>query len=362
MKHFRKVVTSLRPGNPARSRTALLDEPPHLPRSDTLRKFRVEEGNELAFRAAREVSQRPGTAYNPTLFYGPSGAGKTHLLKAVAYHVDRHRGRVVWTSGRTFAACFRRCQAESRLEDLRLRFIDSDLWILDGYDSLCGKPATEREASQMFDVLKDKGAQIVLAGREHPNRLYTTCATFKTRLLSGFDVAIAPLSPEGMAGVLARRWPGRKQASSATFLPLVRRLGGDLKAALKLLPALHASLRGAKLSAASLRRVLGGELGRNLRSVGFADVLATVCDRLEVETEALSGRSRRAVHSRARRVFFYLCWRLGLGQQREIARQLQRSPSYVSNSLKKLKGEMLEDAELASLVRGLENQLRRPSR
>ncbi len=362
MKHLGELigVRGDKQRNPARGRAFLegVFSRPRPPSRDPLPDFQLEDGNELAFRAVHAVSQQFAGSYNPLLLYGPPSSGKTHLLSSIAYRAQLQGGRVFWSSGRSFAHCFRRCQAESRLEDMRLEFVHTDVWVLDGYDSLCGKPATEREAAQVFDTLKDTKAQIVIAGHEHPSRLHGLRDTLKTRMLSGLDLPIAPLSPDGMARVLARKWPGRRQVSSHAFLPLVRKLGGDLRAALKLLPRLHNSLRDQRVSAAALRRLLGGELGKGLKPLDFAAVLEAVCDELEVGSEQLQGGSRRAVHSRARRVFFFLCWRLGLGQQRCIARQLSRSPSYVSNSLKKLKAEMRTDAELESLVRGLEGRLR----
>ena len=40
------------------------------------------KSNELAYAAAQQVAKKPGAAYNPLLFYGGTGLGKTHLLHA----------------------------------------------------------------------------------------------------------------------------------------------------------------------------------------------------------------------------------------------------------------------------------------
>ena len=44
--------------------------------------FVLGKSNELAFAAARQVANSPGTVYNPLLLYGSTGLGKTHLLHA----------------------------------------------------------------------------------------------------------------------------------------------------------------------------------------------------------------------------------------------------------------------------------------
>ena len=46
------------------------------------------KSNELAYAAAQQVAKKPGAAYNPLLFYGGTGLGKTHLLHAAGNLMD----------------------------------------------------------------------------------------------------------------------------------------------------------------------------------------------------------------------------------------------------------------------------------
>ncbi|HRP65664.1 MAG TPA: DnaA/Hda family protein, partial [Thauera sp.] len=51
--------------------------------------------NDLARAAAMQVSQNPGTSYNPLFVYGGVGLGKTHLVHAIGNAVFKHNPRAV---------------------------------------------------------------------------------------------------------------------------------------------------------------------------------------------------------------------------------------------------------------------------
>jgi len=50
----------------------------------TFETFVVTPRNRFAYAMALAVAEEPGKAYNPLIVYGESGAGKTHLLNAIA--------------------------------------------------------------------------------------------------------------------------------------------------------------------------------------------------------------------------------------------------------------------------------------
>ena len=49
----------------------------------TFENFVHGKANQIAWSAALQVVERPGTAYNPLFLYGGVGLGKTHLIHAV---------------------------------------------------------------------------------------------------------------------------------------------------------------------------------------------------------------------------------------------------------------------------------------
>jgi len=52
-------------------------------RSYTFDNFCTYKGNEVAFLAAKKITELPGEVFNPFYVYGNGGLGKTHLLRAI---------------------------------------------------------------------------------------------------------------------------------------------------------------------------------------------------------------------------------------------------------------------------------------
>ena len=55
----------------------------------TFDNFMVGESNKYAYNICRAVAENPGTAYNPLFLHGSTGLGKTHLLKAIKYQIEK---------------------------------------------------------------------------------------------------------------------------------------------------------------------------------------------------------------------------------------------------------------------------------
>jgi chromosomal replication initiator protein len=60
----------------------------------TFENFIEGASNQFVKSAAFGVAQRPGRSYNPLFIHGGVGLGKTHLLHAIGYHVQKHHKRL----------------------------------------------------------------------------------------------------------------------------------------------------------------------------------------------------------------------------------------------------------------------------
>ena len=69
----------------------------------TFDNFVVGPCNRLAHASCVAISQSPGSTYNPLFIYGSSGLGKTHLLQAVCYELNKKiNNAVIYCSKQQF--------------------------------------------------------------------------------------------------------------------------------------------------------------------------------------------------------------------------------------------------------------------
>ena len=81
-----------------------------------LRQLRAGPANEFAYAVARRVASWADGHFNPVLFHGPYGFGKTHLLNAIAWEAMRTAPdrKVVYLTAERFLSSFVRALMERR--------------------------------------------------------------------------------------------------------------------------------------------------------------------------------------------------------------------------------------------------------
>jgi chromosomal replication initiator protein len=262
--------------------------------------FVVGAGNEYAFRAA-DLTARARQQASPLLFCGPTGVGKTHLLRAIVREFRRHQPRAsaVYLSAEQFTTSFVEAVCGRGLPSFRLKCRGSNLLAIDDLQFIAGKQRTSEELLHTIDTLAADGKQLVLASDRPLAELRSFGPELVSRLSGGLICELdAP--------------------DFATRLEIVRRLALEVGLALdedlcKLVATQVTSspreLRGAvnRLQAVSLSydRPISRELAeqsladmarQSTRAVRLADVQKAVCDVFGVEPSALrSDRKGRSV-------------------------------------------------------------------
>ncbi|MQA89765.1 MAG: hypothetical protein GEU90_05955 [Gemmatimonas sp.] len=158
----------------------------------TFETFSVGTSNQLAVTAARRVSESPGTIYNPLVICGPTGTGKSHLLKAIASAIQRlEPDRSVHVdSAESIADRVTTGIVENGLGPLRDALGGFDVLLLDDLDELAGFGRTQSELGRIVRRLVDARRQVVLASALPPSSL------------DGFDRDLLELLNSGLVAEL----------------------------------------------------------------------------------------------------------------------------------------------------------------
>src|SRR3989344_6739102 len=152
----------------------------------SLASFVVGSSNELAYTAAMAIIQSVGTKYNPFFVYGGVGLGKTHLIQMIGNEVASLYGgkcRPRYVSSEKFTSDVVWAIRNGRMDDIKKRYRDVDLLIIDDIQFIGGKERTEEEFFHTFNALYESNKQIIISSDRPPQAL----PTLEERLRSRFE-------------------------------------------------------------------------------------------------------------------------------------------------------------------------------
>lgn len=282
-----------------------------LPTGQTLENFVVGDSNRLAHAAALEVAQSPTGQFNPLVFYGPLGLGKTHLLRGIGHSVGRqHAGlEVVYMTAEAFTNSFLEGMRTDRLGPFRRRVREADLLLIDDIHFLASKRATQAEVLHTCETLDSGGKQVVMAADRHPSQILECCPELRNRLIAGMACPLEPPEYQTRFALLERKARALNLAVSANALEFIathlRANVRELFGAVNCLKA-HAGVSRSAIDLITARQVLAGILDELCRSVSLKEIERAVSQTLEVSTQQLRSGCRSRAVSHPRMLAMYL--------------------------------------------------------
>jgi len=150
------------------------------------------ESNQLALKAADAVIEAPGQRYNPLFLHGPSGTGKSHLAHAIAASIlaVRPRAAVACLSAGTFADEFVAAMQDGGVERWRARYRAAEVLVIDDVQLLAEKERTQDELFHLFNVLHERGAQLVFTCDRAPREVRGLADRLRSRFEGGLVVPL----------------------------------------------------------------------------------------------------------------------------------------------------------------------------
>ena len=150
--------------------------------------FLLGKSNKLAFEAAKKVSEQIAH-YNPLYIYGGVGMGKTHLLNAIGLSL-KEKNKVMFISVERFMYQFVKSIKSNDMVKFKEYFRNTDIFLIDDIQFMNGKEAMQEEFFHTFNVLLEKGSQIIVSADRPPNKLTRIQERIKSRFSGGLVVDI----------------------------------------------------------------------------------------------------------------------------------------------------------------------------
>lgn len=178
--------------------------------------------NEFAHAVARRIANWADGHFNPVLFHGPYGFGKTHLLNALAWEAMRNapEKRVVYLTAERFLSTFVRALMDRQTAAFKEELRAADLLIIDDVHFIAGKQSTQEELFHTLTALVGEGGRVVFSADRPPSAMTEMDAHLRSHLSAGLVCGLEPADRSLRMGILERKI--QTLAAAHGFEPTVR--------------------------------------------------------------------------------------------------------------------------------------------
>lgn len=283
----------------------------------TFERFVKGPSNEHALAAALGAAENPMKYHNPLYLYGGVGLGKTHLLMAIANHIQNNFPwlKVRYVSSEVFQSDLVEAFAQKTLPLFKAKYRDIDVLLIDDIQFVSARAEyTQETIFHIFNYLYQNNKQIVISGDRPPQQLSKLKDRLVSRFQSGLIVDIKPPEMETREAIIRKR-----AAEMELELPdeSVRWIAMNIRDQVRLLEASLIRLKfateyeGSEAGPALTKRVLGDiKDSAKEQKVDPAQVVEAVSREFHVAEDEIFSKSRMERISLARHVAMYLIRKL----------------------------------------------------
>ncbi|MBS8226160.1 chromosomal replication initiator protein DnaA [Vannielia litorea] len=334
----------------------------------TFDSFVVGKPNQLAYTAARRVSEGGPLTFNPLFLYGGSGLGKTHLMHAIAWALQENcpEKKVVYLSSDQFMYRFVRALREDGMHEFKQAFRSVDVLMVDDVQFFAGKNSTQEEFFHTFNALSDQGKQIVISADRAPHDIKKIEDRIASRLASGLVVDLHPTDYELRLGILQQKAEfykghyGNLEIAPHVLEFLAHRITGNVRTLEGALTRLFAfgNLVGREVSLEMVQECLADLLRASERKLTVEEIQRRVCEHYNVRISDMTGPKRHRSIARPRQVAMFLAKGLTSRSLPEIGRRFgNRDHTTVLYAVRKIEEMMHTDSGLADDIELLKRML-----
>jgi len=169
------------------------------------------KSNQLAYAAAKAVSELGDKPYNPLFIYGGVGVGKTHLIQAIAQEAlaKNPKLKVFYSTCEEFTNDLVAAIQTKTTTNFRAKYRSADLLVIDDVQFLSGRESTQEEVFHTFNALFAARKQVVLAADRQPALIGRLAERLKSRFEAGMIADIAAPEFELREAVLYQKCKDR---------------------------------------------------------------------------------------------------------------------------------------------------------
>jgi chromosomal replication initiator protein len=326
--------------------------------------------NEFALSVAQRVASWADGHFNPVLFHGPYGFGKTHLLNAIAWQAlaVAPEKKVVYLTAERFLSSFVRALAEKSIASFKHELRTADLLLIDDVHFIGGKQSTEVELFHTLAALMEDGRRVVFSADRPPSAITEIDARLRSHLSSGLVCGIEPADRTLRMGILERKLAqlSRQQGAALEIRPDVMNFIADrftdsvreLEGALNTLAA-RAGCGMGPLTLEEARHVLSPHLRGGDKRITVDEIQKVTAEHYGMrQSDLISERRTRSV-VRPRQAAMWLAKHLTSRSLPDIGRRFgNKDHTTVLHAVRRMDELRASDATIARDLEELSRKLR----
>lgn len=337
---------------PKKEKHPLLDE------RFTFETFIPGENINFAYNAAVAVSKEPGRRYNPILFYGNSGLGKTHLMQAIGNYIYQNNTenlKICYISAENFGNEFSASIKSQKMEEFKKKYRNYDVFLLDDIHFLNDKPGMQDELFYTFEALSQKKAQMVFTCDRPIKEITKMKERLVNRISNGLCIDLQPPIYETRVAILQKKLEVLKKTLKPEVIEYIARTVEtnvrELETALiKVLG--YMDLIGEEPSLETVKKMLQDLLNTNASNNISLDVIfKVIADNYQISVSDLKGKKRDKKYVLPRQIAVYLSRELTEITYTELGNEFGgKDHSTMMHSYEKIEELMKTDPTLESKI------------
>ena len=274
--------------------------------------FVVGPSNELAYAAARRITERRNVSFNPLFLYGGVGLGKTHLLHAMALEINKNwpERKVLYLSAEKFMYQFIKALRFKDTMAFKQQFRSVDVLMIDDIQFIAGKDSTQEEFFHTFNSLVDQKKQIIISGDRSPSDLDGVEERLRSRLSFGVVAELHKTDYELRVRILKSKVTENKnvKVDNDIIEHLAKKITSnvrELEGAYRRLCA-HVELVNRPLTLDTAKQILHDIFKANNKNVTIEEIQKRVSEYFNIRQSDMLSTRRSRVVARPRQIAMYL--------------------------------------------------------
>ncbi len=273
----------------------------------TFENFIGGKANQLARAAAIQVSENPGSAYNPLFIYGGVGLGKTHLIQAIGNHILKKtpQARVRYIHAEKYVSDVVRAYQHKSFDTLKKYYHSLDLLMIDDIQFFGNKARTQEEFFFAFNALIESHRQIIITCDSFPKEITGMEQRLISRFGWGLTVAVEPPELEMRVAILINKAEQESivldEAVAFFIAKNIRSNVRELEGALKRVVA-YSRFRNEPITVNTAREALRDVLALQHRQISIENIQKTVADYYKIKVSDMFSKKRTRTLARPRQI------------------------------------------------------------